>query len=581
MPFAFSEERQKLLEHDGHALVIGGPGSGKTTLALQKAQKHINAGLPNGKLVLFLSFSRAAVARVVEGASEWLPSEQLKRISVQTFHSFFWSIVKTHGYLLGSPKKISLLLPHDEKVLNQGIESGSDDWAAWEAERECLFLEDGRLTFDLFSAKAKLLIEGSEVIKRLLASKYPLIIIDEAQDTDDMQWQCAQSLAAYSQLICLADEEQQIYDFREGVSADRVDEIRDSLAALYVDLGSENNRSPDTEILQFGNALLNATPRPSAYQGISRLLFPPQKESRDNFIRRAVGMLNSKIVEATGERPHSLALLATSNRGVKTIVNALQGNGEQSRIQHKVHFDETLALLGSRTIAFLIEPIRDETLVQSKIEFLSLLIQIEHARGNKTALKKARSLQKYVEDLQSKGSCRPVKLILEIDTLLHTLKTSGFTGDPRIDWLSVRKLLRNSNSDQLQSLDTSVEYLMAFNRGKVISDGLSSQWQKNGDYSDAREILSTALTQDQLMGGDNDTSGIHVMTMHKSKGKQFDGVIALHADRICSFDRRGDVEANSVSRKLLRVGVTRAKHHTLLLVDAYNQPALLNGFVFP
>lgn len=30
------ELRQKLLDHDGHALVIGGPGSGKTTIALKR-----------------------------------------------------------------------------------------------------------------------------------------------------------------------------------------------------------------------------------------------------------------------------------------------------------------------------------------------------------------------------------------------------------------------------------------------------------------------------------------------------------------------------------------------------------------
>ena len=60
--------REQLLDCRGHALVIGGPGSGKTTIALKKAVVRINEGLAPGQSVLFLSFSRAAVARMGEQA---------------------------------------------------------------------------------------------------------------------------------------------------------------------------------------------------------------------------------------------------------------------------------------------------------------------------------------------------------------------------------------------------------------------------------------------------------------------------------------------------------------------------------
>jgi superfamily I DNA/RNA helicase len=60
------DPRESVLACDGHALVIGGPGSGKTTLALRKAR--IRAGVVPGQTVLFLSFSRAAVTRVLDAA---------------------------------------------------------------------------------------------------------------------------------------------------------------------------------------------------------------------------------------------------------------------------------------------------------------------------------------------------------------------------------------------------------------------------------------------------------------------------------------------------------------------------------
>lgn len=46
--------------------MTGGPGSGKTTIALLKAQKRI-PDLKPGQEILFLSFSRAAVRQVLIG----------------------------------------------------------------------------------------------------------------------------------------------------------------------------------------------------------------------------------------------------------------------------------------------------------------------------------------------------------------------------------------------------------------------------------------------------------------------------------------------------------------------------------
>ena len=77
--------------------------------------------------------------------------------------------------------------------------------------------------------------------------------------------------------------------------------------------------------------------------------------------------------------------------------------------------------------------------------------------------------------------------------------------------------------------------------------------------------------------------GLQVMNFHKAKGKQFDGVILVREARRTgpavesSFVWRGDPAPYPKSRRVLRVGITRAKVHTLILDPLWPQCPLLKG----
>jgi DNA helicase II / ATP-dependent DNA helicase PcrA len=580
------EKRKAILACKGHALVLGGPGSGKTTLALRKALSRARDGLVPGQTALFLSFSRAAVARVVNAATKELEisKTEMSLLSIQTFHSFFWGILKTHGYLLGAPPKISLLLPQDEKALSGGITEDDDSWGEWAAKREQLFNEQGRVAFDLFAPKASDLLSTSVLIRQLVAKRHPLVIVDEAQDTGDHAWRCIELIAPHAQVICLADLEQQIYDFLPGVGPERVAAIRASLKPTEVDLGTENHRSPDTEILEFGNDILTDRARGAPYKGVSCIRYRPEKPPPDwnLLLRISLARLHKGVRMQSNETAKAIAILVTNNRSALKVSNALNAVGDPfgKQVKHKLLFDEAEALLSARFAAFLLEP---KIVGHQLSDIATAMEMIAAARratgGARTEVAKLLAQAAKVRE----GKPPKTNLVAALRALINEIDQAGLTGDPAKDWQSTKVLLRNSGQAELVRVAAQLDFLVAFNRGHRISAGLSAEWLRHGAYSRARLALDTALAQEQIFDGLDAPPGVQVMNFHKSKGKQFDGVIVIREARrtensvSSSFLWRGDDPPYPKSRRLLRVAITRARHCMLLLDPMWPTCPLLKG----
>lgn len=561
--------RQQLLDCVGHALVIGGPGSGKTTIALKKAVVRIGRGLSPGQSVLFLSFSRAAVARVGEATRLEVPKAQRGMLSMQTFHSFFWTLLSAHAYLLGAPKSLRILLPQDEqerygtiKPKNRNKENPA--WLAWLAERERLFREDGRIAFDLFPANAAQLLERSEHVRRLIAQRHPLIIVDEAQDTNEHAWRCIELLAPSAQIICLADLEQQIFDHLPGIGPERIAAIKKSLQPLEIDLGAQNHRSGGTEIATFGQDILLGKVRGSPYVGVSSFSYNPKMRTQSAVMRMSLGMLQRAIKKATGKYGKSVAILTHSSASAAKVSAAL--NAEPKPVRHKLSFDEAEAMLTARFAAFLLEPKRVEDRLHDLATSLELLATAKRANG----LAVAKQWQVWALKVRG-GKVPTAQFVQSLLGVMDDVREQGFSGDPGKDWNRIKRSLRNAVDQHLTDAAKNLDYLVAFNRGKRISSGLGAAWMRDGQYAGAREVLDLALAQDQILGGIDDPPGVQVMTVHKSKGKQFDGVIVVREGRhdgqqmVSSFVWWGDEPPYHRSRKILRVAITRAKAHTLML----------------
>lgn len=579
MTIIICEKRQQILDETGHVLVLGGPGSGKTTIALKKAVRLIDQGLQPGQSILFLSFSRAAVARIGEASKAEVEKAKRHQLSIQTFHSFCWELLRSHGYLVGCPKRrLELLLPHDEKALSGGLkppqkgQSPSVEWSAWQNERLRLFNEEGKITFDQFAPKTAELLERCPLILEQVADRYPVIVVDEAQDTGSDAWHCIEILSAHSQVICLGDLDQQIFDHLEGVGPERIQHIQGVLQPLQVDLGGDNNRSPGTEIAIFANDILGGAVRGAPYAGISRQIYHPQGDA-ERRLRIALGQVYRSVRKETGAWPESIAILAPGGTAVARVSAAL--NGGTKPVRHKVLFDEAAALLSARLAAFLLEPKKEENLRSDTAKCLELLSAVRRTAGSRTAIQDAARYLKWGQEILQ-GKAAKAQLPLSIEALINAARAIELCGDPGRDWSQIKRLLRASNQIELSSIAGDLDYLIAFNRGKRIAANLSTMWVDEGAYVRAREALDNALMEDQLLSGIEDLRGIHVMTIHKSKGKQFDAVIIVREGQRIGANRwqstliwRDDPAPHYRSRKILRVGITRAKTHVLMLEPLY------------
>ena len=329
----------------------------------------------------------------MEAGAQAIPRDCRTKLIVQTFHSFFWNVLGCHAYLLGAPKRLQILMPHDERAISQGIKADDPNWADWEREREELFFAEGRIAFDLFAPMTLRLLKASTTIKTLIAQQYPLIIVDEAQDTGQHAWEIIREMKDAVQIVCLADPEQQIFDHLPGVGPEKIDAIRRELSPLEIDLGQQNNRSPGTEIAVFGNDLIHDTPRGRPYTGVSRLMYHP-KGDLNTILRKSLAIVY-RNARAMGVKPESCAILVSTGRDVADITAALS-NGRRP-VAHKVLFDEAQALLASRFAAYILEPKSLATIETYVVDALEYLADIEQSHGTAGGRKAADDYRRWAQ----------------------------------------------------------------------------------------------------------------------------------------------------------------------------------------
>lgn len=250
------ESQMGIILSDEARLVVEAPaGCGKTTTMVSKVAYMLAAGtVPKNKKILALTFSVNAAYKMKKDISERLPAMGLEQIEspddlnklmyISNFHGLSRRILSLYGYLIDERLKAI----NDFKAINEndynadgnykkyGISITDDEKAFFADFKECIlkcdYEEIGKkedeyidilvrsffsrqcITFNGYLILTKRLLSINEQLREFYQALYPVIIIDEFQDTNCLSWSLISMLIGVdTHLFFMGDSLQRIYGF--------------------------------------------------------------------------------------------------------------------------------------------------------------------------------------------------------------------------------------------------------------------------------------------------------------------------------------------------------------------------------
>lgn len=232
----------------GPALILAGPGSGKTTVILERIKHLIYELNISSKCILVITFTKSAALEMKMRAAKILKQSDESPF-FGTFHSYFYSVLKRsyeyHNFSIMTTKQkyrnLENLLKSNyptyrisnnflQEILSCISKVKNDMSITMELERLGFSLEQFdtlRRTFDYLNREQKLmdfddiilyalkLLKENSYILELLRKEVKYILVDEFQDVNKMQYELVSLLAGKNgNLFVVGDDDQSIYRFR-------------------------------------------------------------------------------------------------------------------------------------------------------------------------------------------------------------------------------------------------------------------------------------------------------------------------------------------------------------------------------
>ena len=591
-----NENQRKAAEKiEGPVLILAGAGSGKTRTVTYRIAHMIKEKNISPLNILALTFTNKAAREMKERAEELIGEENSYNLVVSTFHSFAVRILKTYSERIGYGKNFNIYDVDDKKSIITKIKKEmniKDDIAPGRiANRISKLKEDGvgldevsrqldlkisanRLFYDIYKKydevlKANNAMDFSDLLlnaRRLLDDKYVLdiiqnryqyIVVDEYQDTNNIQYEIINLIAAKYRNICVVgDEDQSIYAFR-GANIENILNFEKDYPDAYT-IKLERNYRSTKRILDTANELIRNNKSSKGKklwtdgsEGEKIKIFnakTPYDEAE--FIVKEI-----KAKSKSGVDYKDMTILYRTNAQSRVLEEKLLEGNVPYKIYGGMQFFQRKEIKDILAYLNLLNNRNDNH------NFYRIINVPKRSIGEKTLEKIAEianernipmldALQ-FVDETNIRGAVK--NTLKDFYNMIQGIYLS-------LDELSVKEVFDEviTKTKYFDSIEDNKE-----DRVKNIEELLNSiiELEKRNPHislADYLDMVSLTASTDEMEENEN---FVKLMTIHSSKGLEFDYVfIAGMEDGLfpsCSFESsEEDIEEE---RRLCYVAVTRAK----------------------
>ena len=568
-------------------MVLAGPGSGKTSVIVERTAYMINEGKISASSILVVTFSRAAAVEMKERFLKFVNRDR-SEVTFGTFHGIFYGILKAAynlnaSNILSEEEKYSILREMTEKF-GQEMEQEGDflEEIAKEisvVKGNCISLEHyyasccsdevfreiyngyknalrtrRKLDFDDMILCCYELFSQRPDILKAWQKKFVYILVDEFQDINSLQYKILQMLAApANNLFIVGDDDQSIYHFRGARPEIMLNFTRDYPGAETVLL--DVNYRCSGNILKTAMNVINCnkkrfrkkltTPNDVGMPVTCKFFDNPREEAV------CVAAALKKRLEK-GEKLENTAILLRTNQEAESLITAL--------MEYQIPFTMKEQLpnlyrhwICRNLLAYLHMAAGD----RSRKNFLELMNR-PNRYISRDALKNSQisfhDLREYYKDKD--WMCDRITTLETHLRILGTLSPFAAVNFIR-KGMGYEEYLREYAQFRKLKPEKLLEILDRIHESTRGMKNLK-QWE---DYiEDYTEKLNEQAKRQR-----DRKEGVTVSTLHAVKGLEYDIVYILNVNE-GSIPYRKAVLAESVEeeRRLFYVGMTRARRKLVL-----------------
>lgn len=357
----FNKSQIQAISHmDGPAMVLAGPGSGKTTVITHRIKNLIDKAEVRPENILVVTFTKAAAISMQKRFSTLMNGGKGQLVTFGTFHSVFYKILrKSRRYeateILSERQKTDYIREiigrygissNDISELSQNIINDIGNIKgnmlnAQEYEPSCCKKEDfikvynaynlelkkdGKMDFDDILRECYLLLCENHTILEQWRELYKYILIDEFQDINRIQKNIIELLASpLNNIFVVGDDDQSIYGFR-GARPEIMIEFKDYYPEAELIVLDVNYRSTQSIINVAGRVIENNKTRldKCAHANNDKDFQPDIRKFRNQVEELKFVVSKIKEYENQGISLSEMAILVRNNSQIQEISSFLK-----------------------------------------------------------------------------------------------------------------------------------------------------------------------------------------------------------------------------------------------------------------